>query len=128
MDSPSSFEVSIQDVRATVDPLLKALFVAKQFSKDLEGMIAPLAAGGSKAVQGCTRRVLVNWEQGMSDIVGLGEAIALALQATVVQYENAEKLNQTTFTAPPGGIVGLETKPAQIPQYIAAPPAAGDGK
>jgi hypothetical protein len=102
------FQVTVDHLRKTVDPLIATLQVADRIWKDDGQIAAGVERCGSDAVTNGVRRFVHDWGHAMGVVVKQGSAIAAALQQVVANYELAEYQAQQGFVpAPPGALEQL---------------------
>jgi hypothetical protein len=125
------FEVTVEHVRATVDPLIATLQVADRIWKDDGQIAAGIERCGSPPVANGVRRFVHDWGHAMGVVVKQGSAIAAALQQVVANYELAELQAKQGFVPPPPGAVervsrdaGFQQQPGPLaPNPPTAPPS-----
>ncbi|OPC82260.1 hypothetical protein B4N89_16155 [Embleya scabrispora] len=100
------FEVTLDHLRKTVDPLIASLQVADQIWKDDGQMAAGIERCESEKITNCVRRFLHDWGHAMGVVVKQGTFVASALQQVIANYELAERNAEAGFrpVSPPGPI------------------------
>jgi hypothetical protein len=112
------FQVTVDHLRKTVDPLIETLQVADRIWKDDGQIAAGVERCGSDPVTNGVRRFIHDWGHAMGVVVKQGSAIAAALQQIVANYELAEYQAQQGFApVPPGAL-------EKLAQNTGVPPAS----
>ncbi|WP_406289424.1 hypothetical protein [Embleya sp. NBC_00896] len=131
-DGGGGFEVTVEHLRKTVDPLIATLQVADRIWKDDGQIAAGVERCGSDPVTNGVRRFVHDWGHAMGVVVKQGSAIAAALQQVVANYELAELQAQQGLVPVPVGAVERISRDAGptgpqnplAPNPPATPPAA----
>ncbi|MFI1377832.1 hypothetical protein [Embleya sp. NPDC020886] len=111
-----SFQVTVDHLRKTVDPLIATLQVADRIWKDDGQIAAGVERCGSDPVTNGVRRFVHEWGHAMGVVVKQGSAIAAALQQVVANYELAEHQAQQGFVPVPPGPLEQLSQNAGIPR------------